>query len=145
MVVNGVRTKEVLEVVKVLPDHLERAMRRGGLRSGAVWVGEHVDRVLGELIGYRFGRMVGARVEPPGDPVAHADDRQRREPGVPGTELSGRHAFLDDRPHLGEDFPARLEVLGCYFLRERGLGPVEDPESLWCSGPLEYQSADHGL
>src|SRR6202022_2332612 len=105
---------------------------------------EHVDGVLGELVGHRFGGMVGAWVEPPRDPVAHADDRQRRQPLVPGTELCPRHAFLDDGPHLGEDLPACLEVQGGYFLWERGLGAIENPEALWCSGALEYQRTDHG-
>ena len=55
-----------------------------------------------------------------------------------------RHAFLDDGPHLGEDLPARLEVQGGYFFRERGLGAIEDPEALRCSGALEHQRTDHG-
>src|ERR1700680_183273 len=126
-VVTGLWTEEALEVVEVLPDDLQRAVRRSGRRSGAVRVSEHVDGVLCELVGHWFGGMAGAWVEPPRDPVAHADDRQRREPGVPRTELSARHAFLDDRPHLGEDLPARIEVQGCYLRRECGLGPIEDP------------------
>src|SRR3984957_5506803 len=143
-VVNGLWTQETLEVVKVLPGHLQRAVRRGGERSGAFRVGEHVDGVLGELVGYRFGGMVGSRVEPPGNPVAHADDRQCGQPLVPGAELSPRLAFLDDRPQLGEDLPARLEVQGGYFFRERGLGAVEDPEAFRCCCALEYQFTDHG-
>ena len=91
-----------------------------------------------------FGGMAGPWVEPPRDPVAHADDRQRCQPFVPGTELSPGHAFLDDGPHLGEDLPARLEVQGGYFLRERGLGAVENPEALRCSGALQHQRTDHG-
>jgi hypothetical protein len=44
----------------------------------------------------------------------------------------------------GEDLPARIEVQGGYFLRERGLGTVEDPEALRCPGALEHQLTDHG-
>ena len=62
----------------------------------------------------------------------------------PGTELSPGYAFLDDGPHLGEDVPARIEVQGGYLVRERGLGAVEHPEALRCSGALEDQRADHG-
>src|SRR5450631_2423531 len=87
-VMNGLWAEEALEVIEVLPDHLQRAVRRRGERSGAFRVGEHVDGVLGELVGHWFGRMVGAWVEPPRDPVAHADDRQRRQSLVPRTELS---------------------------------------------------------
>ena len=140
----GLWAEEALEVVKVLPDHLQRAVRRGGRRSGVPRVGEHVDGVLGELVSDRFGGMAGAWVEPPRDPVAHADDRQRCQPFVPGTELSPGCAFLDDGPHLGEDLPACREVQGGYFVRERGLGAIKDPEALGCSGALEDQRADHG-
>jgi hypothetical protein len=48
-VVTGLWTEEALEVVKVFPDHLQGAVRRGGERPGALRVGEHVDGVLGEL------------------------------------------------------------------------------------------------
>src|ERR1700722_70989 len=143
-VVAGLWTEEALEVVEVLPGHLQGAVRCGGERPGLRRVGEHVDGVLGELVGHGFGGMVGAWVEPPGDPVAHADDGQRCEPLVPGTELSPRHAFLDDGPYLGEDLAACLEVQAGYFPRERGLGPVQDPEPLGRCGTLEYQRADHG-
>src|ERR1700689_2695540 len=74
-VVTGLWTEEALKVVEVLPGQLQRAVRRGGERTGAFWVGEHVDGVLGELVGHRFGGMVRGRMEPPRDPVAHADDR----------------------------------------------------------------------
>src|SRR6478609_6859205 len=136
-VVTGLWTEEALAVVEVLPGHLQRAVRGRGWRSGALGVGEHVDGVLGELVGNRFGGMAGAWVEPPGDPVAHADDRQRCQSLISRTELSRRHAFLDEGPHLGEDLPARLEVQGGYFLGQRGLGAIEDPESLGCCGALE--------
>src|ERR1700679_2346188 len=99
-VVNGLWTEEALQVVEVLPDLLQRAVRRGGRRAGAFLVGEHVDGVLGELVGHGFGGMVGAWVEPPCDPVAHADDRQCGHPLVPRTELPPRYAFLDDGSHL---------------------------------------------
>jgi hypothetical protein len=128
--VTGLWTEEALEVVEVLPDDLQGAVRRDGERSGVLRVGEHVDGVLGELVGDRFGGMAGVWVEPLRDQVAHADDRRRGQPPVPRTELSPRHAFLEDGPHLGEDLPARLEVQGGYFLRERGLGAIEDPEAL---------------
>jgi hypothetical protein len=140
---NGLWTEEALQVVEVLPDFLQGVVRCGCCGAAAFRVGEHVDGVLGELVGHRFGGMVGAWVEPPCDPVAHADDRQRGHPLVPRTELSPRYAFLDDGSHLGEDFPARFQVQAGYFLRERGLGAIEYPEALWRSGPLKRQRADH--
>jgi hypothetical protein len=96
------------------------------------------------LVGHRFGGMAGAGVEPPCDPVAHADHRQRGQPLVAGTKLSPRHAILDEGPHFGEDLPARLQVQGGYLFGERGLGAIQDPEALRRSGTLEHERTDHG-
>ncbi len=61
----------------------------------------------------------------------------------------GRNSPLDTPSSMIVRTSARtsrraFEVQRGYFFRERGLGAIENPEALRCSGALKYQRTDHG-
>ncbi len=68
-----------------------------------VWRTNHAQGKIGNLLGHLGRGVLAQRLLPPGDPVAHADHRERGSPRIDRPELTSLDPLLDEQ----DEFPQR--------------------------------------
>src|SRR5262249_57078760 len=103
--------------------------RRTGRRLLLAGYTQALEGHLGDLRGQkRQVDAVGALV-PPGDPVAHAEHRERGDALVDRPENAAQDAGGDDRSHLAYDLAADVEVAARERRRQLGLVGEQQAEA----------------
>jgi len=120
-------------VVEVLAEHLQRGGGPLAVRGAVIGSLHRGDGHVGELVGDGID-AVAPRPEPPGDPVAHADHAQRRDPGVHRPEPAGAYPVLDDAGDRLQHGAAAGVVGARQGRGQVGLGADEQAEPLGLGG-----------